>query len=79
MTALHENQGIVCKLKVRNEDLARAAEPIKNLLNRFVDSTLLIIRLKLSAAKVNRKGVRGSPCLRPLEAGKNPVGDQLMI
>lgn len=34
----------------------------------------MIIWLRECAAIVKRKGERGSPCLRPLEAEKKPLG-----
>jgi hypothetical protein len=38
----------------------------------------LINLLKLSAIRRNRKGDKGKPCLKPLEALKNPKGVPLM-
>lgn len=54
-------------------------EPHMNALNKFFDSTLVMIWLRESTTKVKRNGERGSSCLRPLEARKNLLGEPLRI
>lgn len=60
-------------------DTFTLSEPTWKPLNMLLASALAITWLRQSATKVKRNTETGSPCLSPLEAGKNPLGVPLSI
>lgn len=69
--SLIEDDGVISKLKVRDSRSEGRRRETSNQIGFFYSP---IIRLKASPTITNRKGDRGSPCLKPLLARKKPLG-----